>query len=371
MSHGSMKKIRLLLTGGGTGGHLFPAIATAQEFQRCYPQTEVLFIGTHRKLDSESLIRYGFTARSITSSGIKGKNPVQLAKAVLALPVGYLQAIILLRNFRPDIVFGVGGYVTGPVIAAARTLAIPTVIHEQNSIAGLANRKLGRLASRICLSLPESAAGFPAEKVILTGNPVREAILRQAERAGVKEDRAKTVLVLGGSQGAHALNLLVPEAVARLSRSHGVKVIHQTGRGDTASVRQAYHASGTEAVVEDFFADMASVYAQADLVVSRAGATTLAELAVLGKPAILVPYPFAADNHQERNGEFYVNGGGAVLMREVDVDAVTLAASLDGLLTDSSRLAKMGAAMKSLAFPNAAGAIVEVCRELIGEGECG
>ncbi len=361
MSSAAAQKIRLLLTGGGTGGHLFPAIATAQRFQQSCP-VEVLFIGTSRKLDSESLARYGFAAQTITSAGIKGKGPLQLLTALCSLPLGYVQALAILRKFRPHIVLGVGGYVTGPVIVAARTLGIPVVLHEQNSVAGLANRKLGIFAQKICLSLPGSEAFFPPEKVVFTGNPVRDLFLQQGKRDAVEDSGKKTVLVLGGSQGAHALNLLLPQIITRLQ--HDIKVIHQCGKKDVDAVCQAYMDGGVTAVVEPFFTDMAEVYAQADLVVSRAGATTLAELAVLGKPAVLIPYPYAADNHQKINGDYYVKGGAALMFEESQLDVDILLDAVAGLLEDSSRLQQMSAAMKKLAFFDAAEQIVAVCRQI-------
>ncbi len=363
MSAIDRQKIRLLLTGGGTGGHLFPAIAAAEKFQQRFA-VEVLFIGTSRKLDGESLARYGFAARTITSAGIKGKSLMQLIKALSALPVGYFQALSILRKFRPDIVLAVGGYVTAPVIVAAKTLGIPVVLHEQNSVAGLANRKLGFFAEKICLSLPGSEKDFSAGQVVFTGNPVRDTILHQAAKEEQRTDGTTTLLVLGGSQGAHRLNLLLPQVVAQLRRQD-IRVVHQCGKKDDTAVREAYQDAGIDAEVEPFFMDMAKVYARADLVVSRAGATTLAELAVLGKPAILVPYPHAADNHQQKNGEYYVQGGAALMFAEAQLDAAAFASSLDELLADRPRLQQMSAAMKKLGVFDAAERIVAVCEQTL------
>ena len=177
-------QIRLLLTGGGTGGHLFPAVATAQEFLKQRPDTEVLFVGTKRKVDTKSLGAYGFASESIQCYGLKGKSPLELLKAVAVLPLSCLQALIIIRRFKPDIILGVGGYVTGPVVAAAKSQGVPVVIHEQNSVPGLANRKLGKMADKVCLSLPGSGTAFPAEKILYTGNPVRQ----QNPRIGRKID---------------------------------------------------------------------------------------------------------------------------------------------------------------------------------------
>ncbi|MGW8194081.1 MAG: undecaprenyldiphospho-muramoylpentapeptide beta-N-acetylglucosaminyltransferase [Desulforhopalus sp.] len=359
------KHIKLLLTGGGTGGHLFPAVATAQHFRQRFPETEVLFVGTKRKVDTGSLARYGFRSESIMSYGLKGKNLLELLKAVAVIPLSYGQALRVIKKFNPDILLGVGGYVTGPVVVAGKTCRVPVLIHEQNSVPGLANRKLGKIADRICLSLPGSGAHFPQHKVTYTGNPVRTAILELSRRStGVKQTR-KTMLVLGGSQGARAVNTLISEALSICDKDKlaALRVIHQTGEADAVRIREAYERIGVEAVVQPFFENMEEVYGQADLLVSRAGATTLSEIAVLGKPAILVPYPYAADNHQEKNGEYYVAGGGAVQFRENELTPELLAKTVYQLLEDEERLAAMSRAMRRLAFPDAAERIVSCCLE--------
>lgn len=358
---------RLLLTGGGTGGHLFPAVAAAQEFCRQFPDTQVLFVGTRRKVDRAGLAAYGYAGDSIVCHGLKGKNPLELFKALAVLPLSLFQAARILRRFRPHVVLGVGGYVTGPVVAMARTLGIPTLIHEQNSVPGLANRQLARFADRICLSLPDSGGVFPESKRVFTGNPVRRNILELAAAPAKTPSVTKTVLVLGGSQGAQAINRLLPEAVRVMPESsrRNLRLIHQTGAADCAEVSERYRHMAMAAEVAPFFTDMAAVYAQADLLVSRAGATTLAELAVLGKPAILIPYPLAADNHQEKNAEHYVRGGGALLLRQREVDGAGLAGALALLLTDEARLRAMGESMRRLGLPDAAEKIVICCLELI------
>lgn len=361
------KNIKVLLTGGGTGGHLFPAVATAQEFQYQRPGTAVLFVGTRRKMDTRSLSMYGFASKSIRCYGLKGKSPMELLKALAVLPVSYVQSLAIIRRFKPDIIVGVGGYVTGPVVAAAKSMGLPVVLHEQNSIPGLANRKLGRLADRICLSLPGSGREFAVEKVLYTGNPVRSKILHLAEQIPPSKSGRKTLLILGGSQGAHAVNRLVSDALCSFSDAdlQGLKVIHQTGEADREQVQADYLKRGIDALVAGFFMNMDEVYAEADLVVSRAGATTLSELSVLGKPAILIPYPSAADNHQEKNGQYYVTGGGAVQYIEKELDAEQLGLTIIGLLYNQEQLTKMGMAMQALAFPQAAKSIVACCLELI------
>lgn len=369
MEDRSPRHIRLLLTGGGTGGHLFPAVAAAQEFRRQMPGTDVLFIGTRRKVDTKSLSVYGFSSENIRCYGLKGKNPVELAKALCYLPISFFQARGIIRRFRPDLVLGVGGYVTGPVMVAAKSLSVPTVIHEQNSVPGLANRKLGGIVDRILLSLPGSEANFPAGKVAYTGNPVRKEILALAANRPQSNGQKKTLVILGGSQGAQAVNRLVAEALPALPEAvlRQLRVIHQTGEQDALWVRESYGNKGIDALVQPFFSDMAGIYAQADLLVSRAGATTLSEIAVVGLPAILIPYPYAADNHQEINGNYYVQGGGAVQFRQRELSAARLAAEIADLIQDDRKLAVMGKAMTDLSFPDAAAHIVASCMEVVEE----
>jgi UDP-N-acetylglucosamine--N-acetylmuramyl-(pentapeptide) pyrophosphoryl-undecaprenol N-acetylglucosamine transferase len=363
--------IRLMLTGGGTGGHLFPAIATAEALCRCLPGTKVLFVGTHRKMDTTSLAQYGFSARAIHCHGLKGKGLLASIQALVLLPVAFVEAVWHILRFRPHLVVGVGGYVTGPVVAAARFLGRPTVIHEQNSVPGLANRKLGILATRICLSLPGSEVFFPAGKTVLTGNPVRQQILELAGKsqnlASRKNGNPITILVLGGSLGAHRVNELVVAAVTEYGRllPAGIRIIHQTGMADEKWVKSVYEQAGIKADVAAFFTDMAVVYAKSDLLLSRAGATTLAELAVLGKPALLIPYPFAADDHQFKNACYYAESGGAVVMVERELTAKKLAETLAGLAGNVERLLEMAGAMRVKGRPDATERIVDCCLDVL------
>ena len=335
------------------------------------PDTQVMFVGTRRKVDMRSLSAYGFQSESISCQGLKGKNPVELLKAIAILPVSYFQARGIIRRFRPDIIFGVGGYVTGPVIVAGKHMGIPTVIHEQNSVPGLANRKLGRLVDRVCLSLPGSGTQFPSYKIVYTGNPVRRSILALAKDPPPRQDTKKTLLILGGSQGAQAVNRLVAEGLQGLPDSllADIRVIHQTGEADAAGVREQYAKRGIDSLVQPFFTNMAEVYGPADLLVSRAGATTLSEIAVLGKPAIFIPYPHAADNHQEKNGNHYVAGGGAIQFRQSELNSGKLGEQISQLIMDERKLSDMGKAMRKLAYPDAAEQIVTCCLQVMEKSQ--
>ena len=366
---GKESTMRLLITGGGTGGHLFPAVAAAQALRERMVDSQVLFIGTRRKIDTTSLGQYGFESRSISSYGLKGKNVLELTKALAILPVSVMQAISHIRKFKPDVALGVGGYVTGPVMMAAKLLGIPTVIHEQNSIPGMANRKLGKLVNHVCVSLPGSEKYFPAEKTVFTGNPVRTNIKELAAAEPEAEKEKQTLLVLGGSQGAQAVNTMIADIFCDKSSglADSINLIHQTGSADYEKVKEQYEKCGVSAEVEPFFQDMGSVYRQTDFLVSRAGATTLTELAVLGKPAILIPYPHAADNHQQKNAEYYVQGGGALVFEQSSLDAEKLSEAVRQLVDNRDKQLEMGAAMKALGKPEAADKIVDVCIAAAGK----
>ncbi len=368
MAADSLKRpFRLMLTGGGTGGHLFPAVATAQRLCARMPDSRVLFIGTRRKLDRKHLERYGFAVAAVHSYGLKGKRFWPLLKAIAILPLTFAEACYHLLRFRPDVVCGVGGYVTGPVVAAAWLLGKPTVIHEQNSVPGLANRKLGRIVDRICLSLPDCQAFFPAGKTVLTGNPVRARIIEAGADKKKTGDR-KTLLVLGGSQGARAINDLVVEVFSAGDQElMGIDIVHQTGAADEKTIKDRYRADEQRVEVCAFFEDMATRYQQADLVVSRAGATTLAELAVVGKPAILIPYPHAADNHQEKNAQRFVEQGGALMLSQQGLTADRLGKEIKTLIADEKALTLMSENMKKLGMPDAADRIVDLIQDMAGK----
>jgi UDP-N-acetylglucosamine--N-acetylmuramyl-(pentapeptide) pyrophosphoryl-undecaprenol N-acetylglucosamine transferase len=360
--------IRLVVTGGGTGGHLFPGISVAQAMLRAYPGSEVLFIGTDREVDKMALAHIDFPSTSIKSHGIKGKKFAAVLKALTQQPLAIWEAARIMRKFRPDLVFGVGGYVTGPVILAARLLGITTCIHEQNSIPGLANKLLGYIANRVFVSLPGSEKYFPAGKTVLSGNPVREKIITAHKESNPQtKDEAATLLIIGGSQGARRLNSLMLEAAEHCltKLTPPPFIIHQTGGYDEEHVRQRYKELGLNARVQAFYSNMDEIYPQADLIISRAGATTLAELTVLHKPVILVPYPFAADNHQEINGLYLVEAGAGLMFRQAELTGDKLGTEIKRLLADKSLLAEMAENSGKVAKPEATETIVNECMKLL------
>lgn len=360
--------MRVIITGGGTGGHLFPGIALATGLQERIADCEIMFIGTRRQLDQDTLADYNFQRKSISCMGIKGKGLSHRLKSMASLPGAVFEAGRIIRSFKPDLVCGVGGYVTGPVLLAAKLQAIPTCIHEQNSVPGLANRMISRFVDRIFISIPGPT--FPVKKTVFSGNPVRSDILAAAtEKERINKNRKtnrdkNTILVLGGSLGAHQINLFMLEAMADIARQVNLNLIHQTGSADEELVCNGYTAAGITCEVSAFFKDMANLYAQADLVIARAGATTLAELSVMGIPALLIPYPYAADDHQAKNAAHYVQSGGAIMYRESELDASLLATTIIKLLQAPDELQQMANSMKKMGRPDATDIILDNCLTL-------
>jgi len=351
--------LRLMVTGGGTGGHLFPGIAVAEAVLARVEGSEVLFVGTERLIDQKALAGRNFQVAAIRARALKGKGLIGKLRGMAQVPLSVIEALGLIKGFRPEVVLGVGGYVTGPVVLAARLAGVATAIHEQNSVPGLANRLLGRVVERVLLSIPGSERFFPAGKCVLSGNPVRQQLLAGAEAAAISP--GDTLLVLGGSQGAHRVNTLVVGALGKAAGAlpPGFRVVHQTGLQDEEWARGRYREMGINAEVGAFFDDMATLYGQAGLVVSRAGATTLAEMSVFGRAAILIPYPFAADDHQATNAQYLVEGGGALMYRENEVDEEGLARDIVALMNDAGRRGDMAQRTRQLAQPRATEKIVD------------
>ena len=354
--------MRLLVAGGGTGGHLFPGIAIADEVVR--RGGEVLFVGTSRGIETRAVPAAGYKLETLTVSGLKRMGVAGTLRGLFRLPVAMAKSLAILRRFRPDIVVGVGGYASGPMVLAAALLGYPTAIQEQNSVPGITNRILGKLVSAVFIAFEDAVRFFPARKVERLGNPVRRAIVTALERApGEAQAGDKLrILVVGGSQGARTVNDLVMSAAAILAgKALDFALLHQTGTADLERAQERYRSLGLAGRVEvrPFIEDMATAYAQADLVVARAGALTLAELAIAGKPAILIPLPTAADDHQSKNAARFSEAGAALVLDQRTASAEELAMSLAELAEDRPRRARMTAAMRDLARPQAARAIVD------------
>lgn len=354
--------MRLMIAGGGTGGHLFPGVAIAEELRAQLPDAAIRFVGTERGIEARVLPDLGWDLELIQVSGLKTVGAMGAVRGMFKLPRALLQARRVVKRFKPDAVIGVGGYASGPVVLMARLAGIPTAICEQNSIPGLTNKILGRVVRAVFLSFEESKRFFKPKKIVMSGNPVRRDLVQKLLAVGEVAPRSAThVLVCGGSQGAVAVNDVASKALIALAKDHALAITHQTGEKDLAGTQQRYTEAGVTADCRAFIKDMASAYHAADLIIGRAGATTVAELAIAGKPAVFIPYPFAADNHQEINAREMADAGAALMFRQADLTPEKLGDALRPLLADAARRAEMGAAMKALAKPGAAAAVVEWC----------
>ena len=354
--------MKLLIAGGGTGGHLFPGVAIADELRARDATASIKFVGTRRGIEARVLPELGWDVDFIEVSGLKTVGVLGALRGLVRLPRAYWQARRVVRQFAPDVVIGVGGYASGPVVLAARMRGIATAICEQNSIPGLANKLLGRVARRVFLSFDDSRRFFKAKKIEMSGNPVRRALVQKLLAGGPQQPRDRVhVLVCGGSQGAVAVNELASGALGVISKQRALAIVHQTGERDLDATVARYRDAGVAADCRAFITDMASAYREADLVIGRAGATTVAELAIAGVPAVLIPYPFAANNHQALNAREMAARGAALVFEQSALTAESLATELAPLLADDTRRAAMAAAMKSLARPDAAKTIVDWC----------
>lgn len=325
--------MKAIIAGGGTGGHLYPGIAIARELLK-ESGSEVLFVGTRKGIEAAVLPKEGLPVRFIRVGKLKGMNLLSIIRTMVMLPISVLQSLMVLREFRPDVVIGTGGYSAGPIGLAALLLQKPLFIVEPNSYAGLANRKLGRFADIVILCFPGTGARkfFPSERTVNLGPLVRQGIEKgDRDKAlagfGLAPD-SFTVFVMGGSGGAHAINNAMKRAAVYLKDVQAFQLLHQTGEKDVVEVAAGYRKAGVKAVVLPYIHDMAGAYAVADLVIGRSGATTVAELAVCGKRAVLIPYPFAADNHQEHNAATLAARGLAEVIIQKDLTPEKLAESI-------------------------------------------
>jgi len=359
--------VRVVIAGGGTGGHLYPGIALAETFKRFQAGSRILFIGTAHGMEATLLPEKGFSFEAISAKGLIGKAAGARMKSILLAPVGLMQSLRILQRFAPNLVIGIGGYAAGPVLLAAVLLRMKRVIVEPNLVPGLANKLIAPYVDLAVLAFEESRASLRTKKIKICGVPVRPEIAQAAEAAASKgsDPKQRTLVILGGSQGAHSINRAMMEAIPTLEKEkNGLSVIHQTGKRDWEEVKAAYGRSALSARVEPFIHGMAEVYAAADLVVSRAGAGTLSELAVAGKPSILIPYPLATA-HQEKNAAAFVSSGAAEMILDRELNGAQLGERILALLSDPERLKGMGGAAKRRGHPQAAEEIVKACFELV------
>jgi UDP-N-acetylglucosamine--N-acetylmuramyl-(pentapeptide) pyrophosphoryl-undecaprenol N-acetylglucosamine transferase len=356
--------MRAIIAGGGTGGHVIPGLAIAQELQKTY-DAQILFIGTARGIENRLVPAAGFPLRLVKVGALKNVSIATRVRTMFDLPRAVWESGRIFSEFQPNVVIGVGGYASGPAMAAAILRRIPTLAFEPNVVPGFANRAVARFVSEAAVHFSETSKYFP--RCSVTGVPVRQPFFEVASMAHANP----TLLVFGGSQGAHAINRAVLESAALLrERISQVRIIHQTGERDYNDAQATYavsdeHADG-EVEVYRFIDDMPSFFVRADLVLCRSGASTVAEIAAAGKPAILVPFPRAADDHQKRNAEALGRAGAAVMLEESNLSPESLIETIFSLLGDSPRLAKMGEAARSLAHPNAARDIAAIAARLAG-----
>ena len=358
----------MIVAGGGTGGHLFPGLAVAEQWAGA-DAASVLFVGSAFGIEARVIPQTRFAFHPLAIRGLRGRGWRGAFELAAQLPAALVRAWRILGDVGADLVLGVGGYASFPVVAAAWLRRVPSVLLEQNAHPGLANRVLSRLARRVCTTFEEANRYFPAGTVVLTGNPVRAFAAAAATAAAPAAHSGFTLLAFGGSQGAHRLNTALADAAPALRAAlPALHVIHQTGAADRDAVAAGWAAAGVAADVRPFIDDMGAAYARADLVVCRSGATTVAELTALGKAAILVPYPFAADDHQRANASVLAARGAAVLVLDGECTGERLATEVIGLARDRARLGAMATAARRLGVPDAAARVVAACRAVLSGG---
>ncbi len=365
--------MRVIIAAGGTGGHLYPGVALAREFERQRPGSEAIFVGTTRGLETKVVPKEGFELITVAARGVMGKGTGGAVQGLAMVPLGVAQCLAVCRKRRPDLAIGVGGYTSPPLILAAFLLGIKRVIVEPNVHPGVANRALSPIANLIFVSFADTASYFGSAKTRIVGTPIRREFLEVP--AGDSEAKGLTVLVLGGSQGARSINRAMVVALPALIAAHpGLRVIHQTGERDYEDVASAYRsyrtANQSPAQIEavPFLYDMPRRFRQADLIISRSGATTVAEITACGKPAILVPFPHAVHGHQEWNARVLERAGAAQVIVDARLSGEALANAVSALLARPDRLREMARCSKSLGQADAAERIVSACRELVGAG---
>ena len=353
-----MSKVKVIISGGGTGGHIFPAIAIANALKKLQSDVEILFVGALGKMEMEKVPAAGYEIIGLNIAGLNRSNMLKNLTFPFKLIGSLLKSLKIIRDFKPNVVVGVGGFASGPVMYAANSVRIPTVIQEQNSYAGITNKLLGGKASKVCVAYDGMDKFFPAKNIIRTGNPVRQDILNLAGKReeGQKtfnlDPNKKTLLVIGGSLGARSMNLAV-KANIEAFRKAGVQVVWQTGKLFIDEAKKAVEdANATHFFVSDFIYTMNQAYAVADVVLSRAGASSISELCIVGKPAVLVPFPFAAEDHQTKNAQALVDADAAILIPDNKAGAEACEASLN-LLSNEAEMQKLSTNIKKLALPNA------------------
>jgi UDP-N-acetylglucosamine--N-acetylmuramyl-(pentapeptide) pyrophosphoryl-undecaprenol N-acetylglucosamine transferase len=354
----------LLIAGGGTGGHIYPAIAIAREYVSRDTSRKVVFVGTERGLEKTIVPKAGFPLEFINVGGLKGKGGLDLLRNVARLPLGFIDAWRAIGRNKPDVVLGVGGYSSGPVLVAAILRGVPTIIHEANAFPGLANRLVARWVTTVAVAFEEALPRMRRSDGVVTGNPIREEFFRaETQKTGGAKQR---LLIFGGSQGSHILNESMTGALLFLARlKDSLEIVHQTGPKELEQIRAAYRQSAfPTARVVPYLDPMAEEIAAADLVVARSGAMTVGELCATGRASVLVPFAAATNNHQELNARVVERAGGAVVITEAQLSPEKLAAAISEVLGNAERTGRMGEAARTLALPEATKNIVDLVQKI-------
>jgi UDP-N-acetylglucosamine--N-acetylmuramyl-(pentapeptide) pyrophosphoryl-undecaprenol N-acetylglucosamine transferase len=354
--------MRLVIAGGGTGGHLFPALAIARALKSEDPGAEVLFVGTKNGIEARIIPATEFPIRFITARGMMKTGMINSILSAVEIPVGVLQSIFLLREFKPGCVLGVGGYASGPTVFAGRIMGIPTAIQEQNSVMGTTNQALTKIVDRIFISWQDTEPVTPPNRTVLTGNPVRQEVLQSTKEFPKQQDEFR-LLIFGGSRGARSINQSIMDNISSIAEfADRLRILHQTGRDAVEEVKSAYDEAGIQAEVKEFIDDMGSAYSWADLIVCRSGAASLAEITALGKPAIVIPYPYAIGDHQARNAAVLEATGAVRVVKDVNLMNGTLVKEIGKLIDNGELLIRMAENAKEAGRPDAAR---EIARELL------
>ncbi len=371
MSGSNQKQLNVLVSGGGTGGHIFPALSIANEVQRRHPEAKILFVGAEGRMEMEKVPAAGYNIIGLPVSGFDRKHLLRNFKVLSRLFKSMGLAKKILNDFKPNIAIGVGGYASGPMLKAAQKQGIPTLLQEQNSYAGVTNKLLAAKAECICVAYEGMERFFPQEKIVLTGNPVRRNLLEcgatpeQARQAMGVDPNKRTILIIGGSLGARTINNAIIDGLSKIGEAYDVQVIWQTGKIYDQQCREALDASGVKNVVQmPFISNMDMAYRAADLVVSRAGASSISELQLLGKPAILVPSPNVAEDHQTKNALALANRDAAIMVRDADA-ANSLVETMLATVTDGNKLTTLGGNVLKMALHDAAERIVDEVDRII------
>ena len=365
--------MRVLVTGGGTGGHIYPALAIARGLQSTDKSIEVLYVGTAKGLEAEIVPRTEFPFRTVTVEGLPRTLGWPLVSSLFKIPKGFVEALKIIKEFKPSVVIGTGGYVCGPVVLAAVLRRIPTMIHEQNALPGVTNKLLARIVDKVAVTFPQSVSYFKKrKKIVVTGLPVRPEIVKAIARNRDKNTtlRGFNILVVGGSRGARSINLSMVEVIKTLNNKEGVNILHVTGQAGYGDFIKGLKDEGIQVAgniaIKEYLHEMPEALSAADLIICRAGATTIAEVTALGVPSILIPYPYAAENHQEYNARALVEKNAAVMIKDAELSGPRLVETIEMLMNDQDKLKLMAQNAKEMGRLQALEKIIGMVRELGG-----